>query len=92
MVSERQVMFYKAKQMVKKAKQGKHGNHPTILSRWYEQEEHRKSLAEHNIGENEVMLFDRIALERHDYTATRARAPKASFTATRIYRCIRTMP
>ena len=29
-------------------------------------------LAEHNIGEQEVMLYDRIALERHDYTATKA--------------------
>ena len=30
-----------------------------------------KSLAEHNIGDKEVMLFDRIALERHDCAATR---------------------
>ena len=29
-------------------------------------------IAEHNIGEKEVMLFDRIALERHDYTVTKA--------------------
>ena len=71
-VSERQVMFHRAKQMLKKARQAKHGNHPTKLSRWYEQEGYRKSLAEHNIGEKELMLFDRIALERHDYTATRA--------------------
>ena len=70
--SERQVMFLKAKQMLKKARQSKHGNHPTILSRWYDQEEYRKSLAEHKLREKEVMLFDRIALERHDYTATRA--------------------
>ena len=49
-VSERQVMFYKAKQMLKKARQSKHCSHPTILSRWYEQEGCRKSLAEHNIG------------------------------------------
>ena len=56
-------MFYKAKQMLKKARQGKHGSHPTILSRWYEQEEYRKSLAEHNINEKEIMLFDRIALK-----------------------------
>ena len=71
-VSERHVMFYKAKQMLKKARQRKHGSHTTILSRWYEQEDYRKSLAEHNIGEKEVMLFDRIALERHDFSATRA--------------------
>ena len=66
------VSFCKAKQMLKKARQGKHGNHPTILSRWYEQEGYRKSLAEHNIGEKKVMFFDRIALERHDHTATKA--------------------
>ena len=55
-VSEGHVMFYKTKQMLKKERQGKHGNHQTILSRWYEQEGYRKSLAEHNIGEKEVML------------------------------------
>ena len=71
-VSGRQVMFYKAKQMLKKARQGKHGNHPTIFSWWCEQEGYRRSLAEHKIGEKEVMFFDRIALERHDYTATKA--------------------
>ena len=58
--------------MLKKARQGKHGSQPTIFSRWYDQEENRKSLAEHNIGEKEVMLLDRIALESRDYTATRA--------------------
>ena len=36
--SERQVMFYRAKQMRGKARQSKHGSHPTILSRWYAQE------------------------------------------------------
>ena len=33
--------------MLKKARQAEHGNHPTILSRWYEQE---GSLAEHNLA------------------------------------------
>ena len=70
--SERQVMFNKANQLHKKARQSKHGNHPTILSRWYEQEGYRKSLAEHSIGEKEVMLFERIVLAKHDYTATKA--------------------
>ena len=65
-VSERQVMFHKAKQMLEKARQSKDGNHPTILWRWYEQVGHRKPLADHNIGGKEVMLYDRIALERHD--------------------------
>ena len=57
--------------MLKKARQKKHGRHPTILSRWYADEEYRKSLAAHNIGEQQIMLFDRIALEKHHYTATK---------------------
>ena len=31
-----------------------------------------RSLAEHNVGEKEVMLSDRIAREKHNFTATRA--------------------
>ena len=54
------------------AGQPKHGGHPTILARWYAQIGHRESLAEHDVGEKEVMLFDRITLERHDHKATRA--------------------
>ena len=67
--SERQIMFFK---MLKKARQPKHGGLPTILARWYAEERYRDSLAEHNIGETEIMLYDRIALERHDYTVARA--------------------
>ena len=48
--SERQIMFFKAKEMIKKARQEKHGSHPTILSRWQDQEGDRRLLAEHNIG------------------------------------------
>ena len=48
--------------MLKKARQEKHDSLPTG---------YRRSLAEHNIGEKEITLHDRIALERHDYTVTR---------------------
>ena len=65
-------MFFKAKEMLKKARQSKHGGHPIILARRYAKEKYRRSLAEHNIGEREIMLYDRIALERHDFSATRA--------------------
>ena len=65
-------MFHKANEMLKKAGQKKHASHPMILARWYAQERHRDSLAKHIFGEKEIMLLDRIALERHDYTATRA--------------------
>ena len=39
--SERQKMYCQAKQMLKKARQKKHGRHPTILSRWYASELNR---------------------------------------------------
>ena len=35
--SEREIMFFKAEGMLKKARQSKHGSHPTILARWYAQ-------------------------------------------------------
>ena len=62
----------KAKQRLKKARQKKHGSRPTVISRWYADGDYGTSLAEHNIGEKEVMLFDRIAFERHDFSATKA--------------------
>ena len=55
-------MYHQAKQMLKKARQQKHGRHPTILSRWQQG------------GKNttKYSLYDRIAVEKHIYTATRA--------------------
>ena len=58
--------------MLKKARQKKHGRHPTIISRWYADEEYRKSLWAVEYGEQQIMLFDRIALEKHHYTVTKA--------------------
>ena len=46
--------------------------HPTILSKWKADEEYRKSLGLIDIGDKEIMLYDQIALEKHDYTATKA--------------------
>ena len=69
--SERQQMYYQARQMLKKARQGKHGRHPTILPRWYA-DENRKSLSATGWKEHHIMLYDRIAVEKHIYTATRA--------------------
>ena len=53
--------------MLNKARQGTNGSHPTILSRWYADADYRQGGKEHHI-----MLYDRIALEKHIYTATRA--------------------
>ena len=58
--------------MLKKARQGKHGSHPTILSRWYAEEDYKKSLSATGWKEHHIMLYDRIAVEKHIYTATRA--------------------
>ena len=69
--SERQIMFFKAKDMLRKAKNKKNGNHLTNLSRWKAQESYQTSLAKQNKGEKN-MLYDQIALEKHDYTATKA--------------------
>ena len=57
--------------MLKMARQNKHGRHPTIISRWYADEEYSKSLWAVGYGEQQIMLFDRIALEKHHYTATK---------------------
>ena len=70
--SERQKMHYQAIQMQKKARQGKHGCHPTILSRWYASESYRNPLYDIGWTEHHKMLYDRIALEKHIYVARRA--------------------
>ena len=58
--------------MLKKARQEKHRRHPTILSRWYADEEYRKSLAAIVWKEHHIKLYDRIVVEKHIYTAKRA--------------------
>ena len=70
--SERQRMYYQAKQMLKKARQQKNGRHPTILSRWYATESYRNSLYAIGWREKRIMLYDRNALEKHIYVATKA--------------------
>ena len=45
---------------------------PSILSRWYACDEYRKSLSDIGWREHHLMLYNRIALEKHIYVATRA--------------------
>ena len=87
--SERQRVYYTAKQMLKKARQKKHGNHPTILSRWYASESYRDSLSAIGWKEKDLMLYDRIALEKHVYVATKAENSKLEALDSRV-RCRRT--
>ena len=52
-----------AKDMLHKAGQKKHGEHSSILARWLIDYKYRKSLSENGWTEQDIMLFDRIALE-----------------------------
>ena len=70
--SERQKMYYQARQMLKKARQRKHGRHPSTHSQWYGDADYRKSLSTIGWKEHHIMLYDRIALEKHIYVATEA--------------------
>ena len=70
--SERQRMYYQAKQMLKKARQKKHESHPTILARLYASETHRTLLSligweEKDIKKEELSnhsINDRTLLKR----------------------------
>ena len=67
--SERQMRFHKAEEMLRKAK--KQGN-PTILSRWVGKEKYRSPLTTEGFREEDIWNFDQLALEKHDYMATRS--------------------
>ena len=66
--SERQVMFFKAKQMLKKQDSQSTG----AIRRFSHDGMHKKNTEilwqKHDIGEKEVILFDRITLERRQYS------------------------
>ena len=70
--SERQRMYFKAKEMLHKAGQKNHGEHLSILARWLSDCKYRDSLTRIGWTEQDIMLFDRIALENHSYGATRS--------------------
>ena len=69
--SERQRMHYKAKDMLQKARQPKHGCYKTILERWHKDDKYRKSLSDIGWTEEQVIQYDERALEDHSYIATR---------------------
>ena len=70
--SERQRMYFKAKEMLHKAGQKNHGEHSSILARWLSDCKYRDSLTRIGWTEQDIMPFDRIALENHSYGATRS--------------------
>ena len=58
--------------MLQKARQEKHGSHSSTLARWNNDHECRNSLSLIGWTEQDIMLFDRIAMESHSYVATKA--------------------
>ena len=64
-------MYYKAKEMLQKARQPKHGGYRTILERWHNDDKYRKSLSAIGWTEEQIVQYDELALEDHSKNATR---------------------
>ena len=64
--------FLKAKEMLHKAGQEKHGSHSSNIARWLNDYKNRKSLSDIGWNEQDIMLLDRIALENYSFVLTRA--------------------
>ena len=65
----RQQEFFKAKDMLRKQRR-------EVFRQFSpdgkNKESYRSSLKDHDFGVQQVIIYDRLALERHDYTATQA--------------------
>ena len=68
--SERQRMYCKAKDMLQKAHQPKHGGYKTILDRCHKDDKKRKSLSVFGWTEEQIIQYDELALEEHSSCAT----------------------
>ena len=63
--SVRQIMYFKAHDMLRKARSNKNGNCKTILERWYKDDKFRKYLSDIEWAEEEIKQYDALALEDH---------------------------
>ena len=70
--SERQRIYYKAKEILHKAVQLKYGEHSSVFARWHSDYKYRHSLTRIGWTEQDIMVYDRINLENHSYVATKA--------------------
>ena len=68
--SVRQCMYYKAHDMLRKARKHKSGGYTTILERWHDDDEYRKSVSDIGCTEEQIIQHDAIALEDPSYVAT----------------------
>ena len=64
-------MYCKPEEMLQKTRQPTHGGIKSILERWLEYEQYRKSLPEIGWIEEQIIDYDKIALEDHSYVATK---------------------
>ena len=69
--SEWERMYNKAKDMLQKARQPKHGGYKTILERWHKDDNYRKYLSEIEWTAEQIIQYDELALEDHNYIATK---------------------
>ena len=63
-------MYYKAHDMLRKARKHKSGGNKTILERWHDDDKYRKSLSDIGWNEERIIQCDEITLEDHSYVAT----------------------
>ena len=68
-ISVRRQVYFKAKNMLLKARKGKNGNCKTILERWNKDDNYRNSLSENAFSEEDIQQYDAIALEDHSFNA-----------------------
>ena len=74
--SERQRMNYKAKDMLQKARRPKHGGYTTILERWHNGGKYRDSLSKIGWSEEQIIHYEKLALEDHSFFAEKSWVPK----------------
>ena len=70
--SMRQVMYHKARDMLRRAKHPKNGSCETILERWHTDADYQESLSERGWTEERIRQYDALVLEDHSYEATSA--------------------
>ena len=69
---EPQRILNKAREMLHKVGQKKHGEQSSIFAKWLSDYRYKDSLTRIGWTEKDIMLFDRLALENHKYVARRA--------------------
>ena len=70
--SMRQIMYHKARDILRRAKLPKNGSYETILERWQTDTDYQKSLSDEGWTEENIRQCGALALEDHSYEAAPA--------------------